>query len=366
MPDAELEAALDAPAGPAARARPGGRGLQRRRRLGVPGLGRPRHARARAGARGHRGVAVAGRRRAGRLPRRWPTEWGLRWQRGRHRRAGATPPTARNDGDRCFWCKDALMDARRRRSPRPSGATVVLGRQPRRPRRPPARPARPPPSAARCSRSSTPASPRPTCGPGRRRLGLRTWDKPAAACLASRLPYGTPVTVGVLGAVERAEAGAARRSGFAELRVRHYGDIARLEVPVDDLGRVVAPARRGGRRGAGRRLPLRHPRPRGPAVRQPQRRARRRRRPVRLTRRPGSRSGTRCGRRRGARRCGPWRPARSRHGPGLLRAAHHQRRSRRRTAAAAGLGIGVARRGAGRRPRASAGTGWTGRRTTQW
>jgi uncharacterized protein len=42
-----------------------------------------------------------------------------------------------------------------------------------------------------------------------RALGLRTWDKPAAACLASRLPYGTPVSLGVLGAVERAEAGLA-------------------------------------------------------------------------------------------------------------------------------------------------------------
>ena len=71
-----------------------------------------------------------------------------------------------------------------------------------------------------------------------RRLGLRTWDKPAAACLASRVPYGTPVTLGVLGRVERAEA-ALRRLGFAELRVRHYGDVARLEVPLDRLADVV-------------------------------------------------------------------------------------------------------------------------------
>src|ERR1035438_5423282 len=53
-----------------------------------------------------------------------------------------------------------------------------------------------------------------------RSLGLRTWDKPAAACLASRLPYGTPVSLGVLGAVERAEAGLARL-GFRSSRVRH-------------------------------------------------------------------------------------------------------------------------------------------------
>lgn len=71
-----------------------------------------------------------------------------------------------------------------------------------------------------------------------RALGLRTWDKPAAACLASRVPYGTEVTVGVLSRVERAEA-ALRRLGFPELRVRHYAQTARIEVPLTELGRVV-------------------------------------------------------------------------------------------------------------------------------
>jgi uncharacterized protein len=71
-----------------------------------------------------------------------------------------------------------------------------------------------------------------------RRLGLPVWDKPAAACLASRIPYGTPVTVGTLTRVGRAEA-AVRALGFADLRVRHYGDLARLEVPVTDLDRVL-------------------------------------------------------------------------------------------------------------------------------
>jgi len=72
-----------------------------------------------------------------------------------------------------------------------------------------------------------------------RRLGLRTWDKPAAACLASRVPYGTPVTLGTLGSVARAES-ALRALGLGQLRVRHHGDVARIEVPEDDLGRVVA------------------------------------------------------------------------------------------------------------------------------
>ena len=71
-----------------------------------------------------------------------------------------------------------------------------------------------------------------------RALGLRTWDKPAAACLASRLPYGTPVTLGRLAAVEAAES-ALRALGFGQLRVRHHGDAARLEVEPDALGEVV-------------------------------------------------------------------------------------------------------------------------------
>lgn len=72
-----------------------------------------------------------------------------------------------------------------------------------------------------------------------RRLGLRTWDKPAAACLASRIPYGTPVTVGTLRSVTEAESGL-RRLGFRQLRVRHYGDTARIEVPSDELATVVS------------------------------------------------------------------------------------------------------------------------------
>jgi uncharacterized protein len=62
--------------------------------------------------------------------------------------------------------------------------------------------------------------------------------KPAAACLASRVPYGTEVTVTVLSRVERAEA-ALHDLGFAQVRVRHYGDTARIEVELADLARVV-------------------------------------------------------------------------------------------------------------------------------
>jgi uncharacterized protein len=77
-----------------------------------------------------------------------------------------------------------------------------------------------------------------------RAMGLRTWDKPAAACLASRVAYGIEVTPARLSRVERAEA-LLRSLGFAQLRVRDHGQLARVEVPVADLGRLVEPDVRG-------------------------------------------------------------------------------------------------------------------------
>jgi uncharacterized protein len=67
-----------------------------------------------------------------------------------------------------------------------------------------------------------------------RERGLPTWDKPAMACLASRLPYGTPITEDALKQVEAAEA-FLRSLGIRQLRVRHHGDVARIEV--DRAGR---------------------------------------------------------------------------------------------------------------------------------
>jgi uncharacterized protein len=64
--------------------------------------------------------------------------------------------------------------------------------------------------------------------------GLPTWDKPQMACLASRLPYGTEVTVERLAQVERAEA-AVRALGLRQFRVRHHGDIGRVEVAVEEM-----------------------------------------------------------------------------------------------------------------------------------
>jgi uncharacterized protein len=73
-----------------------------------------------------------------------------------------------------------------------------------------------------------------------RALGLPTWDRPASPCLSSRLPYGTAVTGQALRRIDRAEAGL-RELGFRELRVRHLGDAARVEIARDEMDRLEAP-----------------------------------------------------------------------------------------------------------------------------
>lgn len=75
------------------------------------------------------------------------------------------------------------------------------------------------------------------------RLGVPNWDKPAMACLSSRVPYGTPIDAGVLEQIWRGER-FLREQGFRQLRVRHHDDIARIEVPLDDLPRLVEPETR--------------------------------------------------------------------------------------------------------------------------
>jgi uncharacterized protein len=162
--------------------------------------------------------------------------WGMAWREVETDELD-DPRYVQNDGDRCFWCKDALLRAL---GPLAAdrGATVCLGVNvddlgDHRP-------------GQRAAAEQGAAFPLVDAGFTKarvrevsRQLGLETWDKPAAACLASRLPYGTAVTLGRLAAVERAEA-ALRDLGFAELRVRHHGEVARIEVPELDLDAVLA------------------------------------------------------------------------------------------------------------------------------
>lgn len=74
-----------------------------------------------------------------------------------------------------------------------------------------------------------------------RSAGLRVWEKPASACLSSRIEYGRPVTLQALSAVEQGE-DALRSLGFRQCRVRHHGEIARIEIARDELERALTPA----------------------------------------------------------------------------------------------------------------------------
>ncbi len=163
-------------------------------------------------------------------------EWGLRWQPVFTDEL-ANPAYALNDGQRCYFCKAELLDVVGPIADA-DGATIVLGVNlddlgDHRPGQQAAaeRGAVFPLVDAGFTKDDVRAA--------SKALGLRTWDKPAAACLASRVPYGTPVTLGVLAEVAAAES-ALRALGFRQLRVRHYGDLARLELPVDELDAVLA------------------------------------------------------------------------------------------------------------------------------
>jgi len=71
-----------------------------------------------------------------------------------------------------------------------------------------------------------------------RRAELPSWDEPASACLSSRVPYGQLVTLEKLSMVDRAEM-ALKQLGFRQVRVRHHGDIARVEVADIEMGRAL-------------------------------------------------------------------------------------------------------------------------------
>lgn len=73
-----------------------------------------------------------------------------------------------------------------------------------------------------------------------RRLGLPTWDKPAFACLASRIPYGVRIEPAILVRLEEAER-FLKGLGFRQVRVRHHGDVARIEVEPQEIARLAGP-----------------------------------------------------------------------------------------------------------------------------
>ncbi len=146
---------------------------------------------------------------------------------------GDDPRYAANGTDRCYYCKSELyrlcQEAARR-----EGLAVILdgfNADDRRDHRP----------GHQAALEQGVRSPLAEAGLGKDEvrawsaaMGLPTWDKPQMACLASRLPYGTEVTPERLAQVERAEAGV-RAAGLRNFRVRHHGDIGRLEVAAEEL-----------------------------------------------------------------------------------------------------------------------------------
>lgn len=149
----------------------------------------------------------------------------------------ARPEYLRNDGARCFHCKDELftvMEDHRQRLGFDSIAYGVnvddQGDY------------RPGQQAARQHRVAAPLLDAGLTKRDIRKLArdaaLRIWDKPASACLSSRIEYGRPVTREALSAVELGEE-ALRRLGFRQFRVRHHGQIVRLEIAREELDRAL-------------------------------------------------------------------------------------------------------------------------------
>jgi uncharacterized protein len=150
------------------------------------------------------------------------------------------PEYVRNDGQRCFFCKDelfALMEELRvARGFDAIAYGVNLDDQ---------GDFRPGQKAASAHHVAAPLL---DAGLSKeeiralaRNAGLRIWDKPAAACLSSRIEYGRPVTREALDVVERGE-DALRALGFQQFRVRHHGEIVRIEIAREELERALDPA----------------------------------------------------------------------------------------------------------------------------
>jgi len=150
------------------------------------------------------------------------------------------PEYVRNDAQRCFFCKDELFtlmeELRAARGFDAIAYGVNLDDQ---------GDFRPGQKAASAHHVVAPLL---DAGLGKeeiralaRNAGLRIWDKPASACLSSRIEYGRPVTREALDVVEKGE-DAVRALGFRQFRVRHHGEIVRIEIAREELARALDPA----------------------------------------------------------------------------------------------------------------------------
>jgi uncharacterized protein len=147
------------------------------------------------------------------------------------------PDYARNDADRCFHCKDELF-ARLEALGRERGYRHIiygvnlddLGDY------------RPGQNAARLHQVAAPLADAGLTKAEIRELsrlaGLPTWDRPASACLSSRIPYGTPVTIQTVKTVETGEE-RVKELGFRQFRVRYHGDVVRIEIAREEMERAL-------------------------------------------------------------------------------------------------------------------------------
>ena len=147
------------------------------------------------------------------------------------------PAYAANPANRCYFCKTELFTAASAKARELGLAAVVEGTHPDDLTGP-----RPGLQAAREHGVRSPfldvGVPKAEIRALAQALGLPNWEKPALACLASRLPTGTPVTVGRLAQVDRCEQGL-RALGLAQVRARYHGATVRIEVPPADLARFA-------------------------------------------------------------------------------------------------------------------------------
>ncbi len=149
----------------------------------------------------------------------------------------ARPEYLRNDGARCFHCKDELFTVMEQHRQKAGFDAIAYGVNVD-----DQGDYRPGQQAARQHRITAPLLDAGLTKHDIRELSreaaLRIWNKPASACLSSRIEYGRPVTREALSAVELGEE-ALRRLGFREFRVRHHGQIVRLEIAREELARAL-------------------------------------------------------------------------------------------------------------------------------
>lgn len=150
------------------------------------------------------------------------------------------PEYARNDGQRCFQCKDELFTVMENLRSARSFDVIAYGIN-----MDDQGDFRPGQQAAKLHHVAAPLL---NAGLGKaeirelaREAGLRIWDKPASACLSSRIEYGRPVTRESLSVVERGE-DAIRALGFRQFRVRHHGEMVRIEISREEMERALNPA----------------------------------------------------------------------------------------------------------------------------